>query len=110
MRLEPIVGSAQMMPNSRNYTIKSFNTWEIKWMVLTIIINDKVGTKVQTRIKIVVEKTVEVEIGEIGRWTKIDMCLPMIIHAQKNQVGLKEVVLKTCLQGSTTRLKGLIRC
>lgn len=43
--------------------------------VLTIIISDKMGMKVGTRIEIVVGKTSEVEIGEIWKRIKISMCL-----------------------------------
>ncbi|WMV29468.1 hypothetical protein MTR67_022853 [Solanum verrucosum] len=74
--LEPIVVDSQMMPNLRHYTMRKFNTWETKWGILSKIINNKVGTKR----KMVVEKTSGMEIGEIGRWTKIGMCLPMIAH------------------------------
>lgn len=69
-----------MMPNLRNYKKKKFNTQDIKCRVLTTIINDKVETKVGTKIKIVVGKRGGVEIGELGIWKKIDICLPMIVH------------------------------
>ena len=77
--------------------MKRFNTWEIKWWDLIAIINVKVGTKVGTRIEIVVGNIGWVEIGEAWKWEKIDTCLPMIVHALRNQLGQKEDRLKTCL-------------
>ncbi|WMV49665.1 hypothetical protein MTR67_043050 [Solanum verrucosum] len=78
--------------------------------VLTPIINDIVGTKVGRRIEIMVGEIGEVEIGEIGRLTKIDMFLPMIINDQKTQLGQKETELRKCSQGSLIRLKDSAKC
>ncbi|WMV33188.1 hypothetical protein MTR67_026573 [Solanum verrucosum] len=107
--VEPTVGNAQIMPSLTHYKMKKFNTWEIKWGVLTQIINDKVGTKVGTRIDMVVGKTGGMEIREIDIWKNISTCLPMIVHTLKNQLGQKQAEQKTYLQASTTRFKGPIK-
>jgi len=72
--------------------------------------NDKVRVKVGTRSKIKVGMIGNVEIGETKRLKKIDTFLPMIIHDQRNQLVQKETESRKCSQGSSTRLKGLIRC
>ncbi|WMV58488.1 hypothetical protein MTR67_051873 [Solanum verrucosum] len=45
------------------------------------------GTKVGIRSEIMVGKISEVLIGEIGRWKKIDIFLPVIVNDQRTQLG-----------------------
>lgn len=68
------------------------------------------GSKVGTRLKIMVANIGEVENGDIGRLTKINIFLPMIVNDQKTQLGKKEVKPRKCSQGSSTRLKGTTKC
>ncbi|WMV58750.1 hypothetical protein MTR67_052135 [Solanum verrucosum] len=65
--------------------------------VLTKTTKDKVGTKVGTRIDIVVEKIGEMENEEIWKLKRIDMSLPMILHDQKNNLFRKEIEPRKCI-------------
>ncbi|WMV09317.1 hypothetical protein MTR67_002705 [Solanum verrucosum] len=49
--VESTLGSAWMIPSLLHYTMRKFNTWEIKWGVLTPFINENVGIMVGRKIK-----------------------------------------------------------